>query len=263
MLVKGPFLAGTHNLACSRTSFHLHCWFFGLLALDSLRSCRLHGYIDCTVYRKWNWCLVLFAFLGIPFSLLLNLSLSLWCSTWSHISVTFNWRVWEVSFYMRVFSSCLDFPLYGLRGQGGWATTKFRSALVDGCCYLNVGWFLILFCKMEIQYLLLLFYLKWASVMAKVNCSNIVCFDLIYVFLPLHYSFQLFPLHCFLCAENNAVLVCPSEEFPRDFGFQFLFPYLYGLHVWCSNNAFWYWRPHLDWLIQTKHVYSKYLTQFS
>ena len=52
------------------------------------------------------------------------------CSFWSRISMTFNWHVWEVSFCMKAFSSCLDFLLYGSRGQDGWASTRFRFSLL-------------------------------------------------------------------------------------------------------------------------------------
>lgn len=46
---------------------------------------------------------------------------------WLHISVTFNWQVLEVSLFMKVSFSYLDFLLYSLKGQDGWASTRFRE----------------------------------------------------------------------------------------------------------------------------------------
>lgn len=52
------------------------------------------------------------------------------CSFWSHISANFNWLVWELSFYMKVFSFCLDFLIWCWRGQGGSASIRFRFHLI-------------------------------------------------------------------------------------------------------------------------------------
>ena len=61
----------------------------------------------------------------------------IWSSFWSLILVIFNWQVWEASFSMRVFSSCLDFPLYFLREQDGKASTRFRLTFRLDCYLLN------------------------------------------------------------------------------------------------------------------------------
>ena len=70
--------------------------------------------------------------------------------------------------------------------RAGWMSHYKIQVCSCWCLLLSQCWMIPHFVLQDgnlVPYLLLLFYLEWALVMTKVNCFNIVCFDLIYVFL--------------------------------------------------------------------------------
>jgi len=130
-------------------------------------------------------------------------------------------------------------------------------------------WLLLSQCWMILHFvlqdgLLLLFYLKWALVMAEVNYSDIVyCLLWLDTRVPslapcIHFNYSLhivsFVLRTML---SRSLQVKKSLEISV---FNFFFLICMSYMFWRSNNAFWGWLPQLDWLIHTKHVHSKYVT---
>lgn len=81
------------------------------------------------------------------------LQLHHFCSISSPILVTFNWLVWEVSFFMRASFFCLDFHLYIWKGLGGWANTKFRFCLLDFTDIMSLSLSLPISHQMETMHL--------------------------------------------------------------------------------------------------------------
>jgi len=75
-------------------------------------------------HKNQNWCLTFWPPLHFFSTLFID------SRFWSLIFVIFNWPVWQLSFCMKAFSSCLDFLIFCLRGQGGSASIRFRFCLI-------------------------------------------------------------------------------------------------------------------------------------
>jgi len=78
--------------------------------------------------------------------------------------------------------------------RAGWLSHYKIQVCSCWCLLLSRCWMIPHFALQDgnlVPYLLLLFYLEWASDISNVNCFNIACFDLKYVFLPLHLVFIL------------------------------------------------------------------------